>query len=157
METLSLSPRLDPAALPGHAALRRAPSMMSVVAESLRPVLAASSTGVATNQSSDGFKPLDTYEVGDNDQVPVPPEPPRKAMVLAIIGDLMSSDDTPEASESPAMPSTDAAQSSDTPAPPPSGSPDAPRTATPARADTLATALRTLETGPANPTINIRS
>ncbi|QXT38084.1 hypothetical protein [Gymnodinialimonas ceratoperidinii] len=87
MEYSSLVPRTEPAGLPASTSQNFAPSALSTAAETARPVLAVAKTDAADAKTGEEFQPLDTFEVGDNDHVPVPPEPPREATVRAIIAD----------------------------------------------------------------------
>lgn len=122
MEFSNLPPRVEPAALSGDVASKQPQNALSTAAETARPVLAAEAAADTTASKNDGFHPLDTFEVGDNDYVPVPPEPPRKATVLAVMADA------------PLLEPVEAA-----PSPEP-----------------LVEALRDIDTGPVNPTVDIR-
>lgn len=135
MEYSNLTPRTEPAALNSSLAAKQAPGTMSTRAETARPVLAAEVAGQSSATKGDGFQPLDTFVVGDNDYVPVPPEPPRQATVLAVIADAID--------EAEAAKASDAEEAS---------APDTP----PAPTDPLSDALRTIEAGPDNPTVDIR-
>ena len=123
MELSSLSPRAEPATPTAAAADRPAPHVLSTAAETARPVLAAAKADPANGRMEQEFQPLDTFEVGDNDHVPVPPEPPREETVRAIMAHTQDAD------------VEDAA---------------------PIREEALETALRDIEDGPENPTVDIR-
>ena len=102
MEFSSVAPRVDPAAQSNNVAFRQPAEALSVKPEIARPVVAADQASDAT-AAHRSFEPLDTYEVGDNDHVPVPPEPPRKATVLAVIADAPEVE-TPEEAPEPTEP-----------------------------------------------------
>ncbi|MBY4892549.1 hypothetical protein KUL25_07205 [Rhodobacteraceae bacterium N5(2021)] len=128
-----------------------APGALSTRAETARPVLAAARADTARMSGQDGFQPLDTFEVGDNDHVPVPPEPPRESTVLAMIASAAEF-------EAPTDTGADTDTDADTGAARPQVTQDAsPRAATvEGQRDTLATNLRDIEAGPSNPTVDIR-
>lgn len=96
MEYSNLPPRAEPAAFSAAAIQRQAPDALSTQADTARPVLAAAKSDAARATAPDDFQPLDTFEVGDNDHVPVPPEPPRKATVLALIADAAEVEAAPD-------------------------------------------------------------
>ncbi|OAN84304.1 hypothetical protein A8B78_07510 [Jannaschia sp. EhC01] len=122
-----------------------APGALSTRAETARPVLAAARADTARMSGQDGFQPLDTFEVGDNDHVPVPPEPPRESTVLAMIASAAEFEAPTDAETE-----TDAARPQET-------QDASPRAATgEGQRDTLATNLRDIEAGPSNPTVDIR-
>lgn len=81
------APRTDATALSYSPLQRPLPEAVSTAPETARPVLAAERSGAASGTKGESFQPLDMYEVGDNDRMPVPPEPPRTAAVLAIMAD----------------------------------------------------------------------
>ncbi|GAB5445652.1 hypothetical protein [Gymnodinialimonas sp.] len=99
MEFSNLPPRAEPAVLGTAAVQRQTPDALSTPADTARPVLAAAKADETRTAPTDDFQPLDTFEVGDNDHVPVPPEPPREATVLALIASDTS--DEPEPAPAP--------------------------------------------------------
>lgn len=96
MEFSNLPPRADQ--IPFGAAETRnpAPGAPGTRAETLRPVMAAAKTDPDRAVPADDFQPLDTFEVGDNDHVPVPPEPPRQPAVLAAMAQPTGADTVPD-------------------------------------------------------------
>lgn len=96
MEYSSFSPRADAAGLAATTQLSHGPNALSTAAETQRPVLAAAGADPARAKTDGEIQPLDTFEVGDNDHVPVPPEPPREATVLAVIADAPEIEDPAE-------------------------------------------------------------
>lgn len=123
MEFSSIVPKADHGAQPVAAPDRPAPQAMSTAAETDRPVLAAAKSDTTRGATGEEFQPLDTFEVGDNDHIPVPPEPPRKETVLAVIASAAEADIADTVASS---------------------------------ADSLADTLRNIDTGPDNPTVDIR-
>ena len=129
---------------------------MSTRAETARPVLAAEAARDPTALKSQTMQPLDTFKVGDSDYVPVPPEPPREATVLAIIANAQTLD-----LPGPDAPALQAAQSEDlrearseAPSPdPPDQSAEPPAAPT---AEPLTQTLQTIVSGPENSTVDIR-
>lgn len=137
MEFSNVTPRADLANVTATPSLRMPPGALSISPETTRPVTAAEATNKTAASKDDGFQPLDTYEVGDNDRLPVPPEPPREAMVLAI----MAAAPVEEAVDIPADARAE---------------PEAEPAKAPERATALAETLRDIDAGPANPTVDIR-
>lgn len=148
MDYAYLPPRMDPAALSGNAALRLAPDAMSSKAETARPVVAVERSIQSSASKSGGFKPLDTFEVGDNDDIPVPPDPPRKARLQTIINSLPPSETPDVDAPNSGAPSVD---HPDATAP----ALDAPNTPT-EKAEPLTAALRDIDPGQNAPTFDIR-
>ena len=118
------APRTDPVALSNAILQRPTPDQISTKPETARPVVAAEQTDAAAGTKGKEFQPLDMYEVGDNDRMPVPPEPPRKAAVLAVIANAPPAAEPEEVEPAP---------------------------------DPMTTALREIDEGPANPTVDMRS
>ncbi len=79
------APRTDPAALSNAVLQRPAPDQISLKPETARPVMSADTASAASTTAREKFQPLDVYEVGDNDRMPIPPEPPRESAVLAVM------------------------------------------------------------------------
>lgn len=96
MEYSSFSPRAEAAGLAATTQLSHGPNALSTAAETQRSVLAAAEADPTRTRTEGEFKPLDTFEVGDNDHVPVPPEPPREATVLAVFADAPDVEDSAE-------------------------------------------------------------
>lgn len=128
MEFSPIAPRPAPTPLSGPAAAIPDPTALSAPAETNRPVWASASVDAAKEQK--GFEPLDTFAVGDNDHIPVPPEPPRKETVLAIMADATHNGEQDETA--------------------------APQASPPAATDAMAAARQEIEAGPYNPTVDIR-
>lgn len=110
MEFTPLPPRAEPAAQAAAPAQRQAPDAVSSVPETTRPVVAAEKSEPTSDAAQERFQPLDIYEVGDNDRMPVPPEPPRQSTVLAVMADAPPLEDT---AEPPAKPIEQALQAID--------------------------------------------
>lgn len=151
MDYSNLPPRSEPVALSGNAAASLAPAAMSTRAETTRPVLAAEAARDPTALKSQTMQPLDTFKVGDSDYVPVPPEPPREAAVLAIIANALKLD-MPEP-EVPAPDATRVEAKAVAPSPDPPDHGSEPQ-AVPAT-EPLTEALQTIASGPENPTVDI--
>lgn len=152
MDYSNLPLRAEPVALSGNAAASLAPAAMSTQAETARPVLAAEAARDPTALKSQTMQPLDTFKVGDSDYVPVPPEPPREATVLAIIANAPKLD--MPAPEVPAPDATLSEVQAETPSPDPPNQ-GAESQAGPA-AEPLTQSLQTIVSGPENSTVDIR-
>ncbi|HID68177.1 MAG TPA: hypothetical protein EYP31_07970 [Roseibacterium sp.] len=96
MDFSILPQRVELAVPPDNGTFRLPSETHSGKPETARPVLAAEKVDKSSLSIREDFRPLDTYEVGDNDHVPVPPEPPREADVLAIIADAPEAADLDE-------------------------------------------------------------
>lgn len=103
MEFTNTPPRSEPAAFTIPIAQRQAPEAVSATPETARPVLAADTADAASGAKGETFQPLDMYEVGDNDRMPVPPEPPRESTVRAVMADAppVAEDEAPEPPKEP--------------------------------------------------------
>ncbi len=141
MDIMTTPPRADVSTQTSQPAARVAQDAVSVRPETSRPVMGASEADKPTPGRSSEFQPLDVVQVGDNDDIPVPPEPPRESAVLAIIAAAQEPDDGPgaEADAKAEEKGSDAAAPA-----------DSPTTAIPAL-------LKDIEDGPVNPTVDIRS
>lgn len=176
MDYANLPPRAEPAALSGMNAAKFAPDAISTRPETARPVVAVESARKtdgapdSARKTAEAMQPLDTFEVGDNDYVPVPPEPPRQSTVLAIMANAAqaspaedtaantapaASDEAPDSpqplDQEPTVARAPEAEASSEPTASPAPPPSAPLSAP------LSDALRTIEGGPENPTVDIRS
>ncbi|MEX3014919.1 hypothetical protein [Gymnodinialimonas hymeniacidonis] len=50
--------------------------------ETANPVTAAEQSRASTAANAQPIKPLDVFQVGDNDDLPVPPDPPRQSLAM---------------------------------------------------------------------------
>ncbi len=139
MDIMTTPPRADVSTQTSQPAARVAQDAVSVRPETSRPVMGASEADKPTPGRSSEFQPLDVVQVGDNDDIPVPPEPPRESAVLAIIAAAQEPDDSPGAAAEAEDKGSDAAAPA-----------DSPTAAIPAL-------LKDIEDGPVNPTVDIRS
>ncbi len=67
--------------------------------ETANPVTAAAKTGDPSAVARQGPEPLDVFQVGDNDDLPVPPDPPRQSLAMVAVAQLEPSEPDPEAEE----------------------------------------------------------
>ncbi|MBF9043907.1 hypothetical protein HKCCE4037_11255 [Rhodobacterales bacterium HKCCE4037] len=77
--------------------------------ETANPVTAVDAPEAPAPAKRQELKPLDVFQVGDNDDVPVPPEPPRRSLALVAV-------EVPEATPEES-PQVQAEAEGDTPAP----------------------------------------
>ena len=87
--------------------------------ETANPVTAPDRAEAAAQPQAQSIKPLDVFQVGDNDDVPVPPEPPRQSLALVAfelpepsetdeaVGETQPADGSKQAVDTPEMSPTD--------------------------------------------------
>jgi hypothetical protein len=95
MEFNVAPPRADYPALANTPLVRLAAKQVAMRPETANPVTGAEAMGLPAPIKGLGIPPLDVFQVGDNDDVPVPPEPPRQSAVMAIIASAAETPDEP--------------------------------------------------------------
>lgn len=150
MEFPTQPPRVDLAAHLQGPAARLPKRATSTPPETALPVLATPPASLPAPIKGLGIAPLDLFQVGDNDDIPLPPDPPRRSAALAIIASMPEPEPEPDAS-----PAASAAPPTPDPAPVPA--PDANPAPPVPHGDTLHQLLTALAQGSSPPSVDIRS
>ncbi len=82
MDITNTPPRPELAVAQPPAEARLKPGDVTGRAETANPVIAADKANGPDPASERAIKPLDVFQVGDNDDLPVPPDPPRQALAM---------------------------------------------------------------------------
>lgn len=100
MDVTNTPPRVELSVSPARAEIREATGDMTGRAETKNPVTEADAIASPVAAQRDGIEPLDLFQVGDNDDIPLPPEPPRPPLALLALDPI----DVPAAEPSEAGP-----------------------------------------------------
>ena len=96
MDVTSTPPRVEISVSPARMDMRETTGTMTGRSETKTPV---TETGAAADVQRRGVEPLDLFQVGDNDDIPVPPEPPRPPLALLALDPADIAPEEPEDAE----------------------------------------------------------
>lgn len=85
MDVTNTPPRVELSVSPARAEIREATGDMTGRAETKNPVTETEAIASPVAAQRDGIEPLDLFQVGDNDDIPLPPEPPRPPLALLAL------------------------------------------------------------------------
>ncbi|WP_224815252.1 hypothetical protein [Hasllibacter sp. MH4015] len=98
MDITTTPPRVELAVQPTQAETRLAAHAVTGRPETANPVTAPDRPSHPAPIKGLGIPPLDMYQVGDNDDIPLPPEPPRQSVAMVRV-DPPAGDARPDAPE----------------------------------------------------------